>query len=175
MNDDETDKEYGGNFQALESVSVLFGGKGSLFRLIAITLKRIPNLRTYFMQAFYTSILALTTLWPMIAYAQAGSSKEHPITGAAAYADWSQQKPGVFRKITAADLPKPHATGSVDNDADVVTRPKDAMPQAPAGFKVEIYAEGLDYPRGLRTAPNGDLFLAESHNGEIKVFRGVNK
>jgi glucose/arabinose dehydrogenase len=40
---------------------------------------------------------------------------------------------------------------------------------------VEIYAEGLDYPREMRTAPNGDIFLAESHKGEIKVFRGVNK
>jgi glucose/arabinose dehydrogenase len=41
------------------------------------------------------------------------------------------------------------------------------------GFKVELYADGLDYPRLLRTAPNGDIFLAESHRGEIKVFRGM--
>src|SRR5690242_21749829 len=129
------------------------------------------------MRTLYTSILVFGVLLPMISYAQAGSSKnkDNPITGSAAYADWAQQKPGIFRKITAADMPKPHATRSVDNDADVVTRPKDAMPQAPAGFKVEIYAEGLDYPREIRTAPNGDIFLAESHKGEIIVFRGVNK
>jgi hypothetical protein len=44
---------------------------------------------------------------------------------------------------------------------------------APKGFKVELYATGLDNPRLLRTAPNGDLFLAESETGKIKVFRGV--
>jgi len=44
---------------------------------------------------------------------------------------------------------------------------------APKGFKVELYATGLDNPRLIRTAPNGDLFLAESETGKIKVFRGV--
>jgi glucose/arabinose dehydrogenase len=38
---------------------------------------------------------------------------------------------------------------------------------------VDLYATGLDNPRLLRTAPNGDLFLAESETGKIKVFRGV--
>jgi len=46
-------------------------------------------------------------------------------------------------------------------------------PQAPAGFKVELYAAGLDNPRLLRTAPNGDVFLAESDPGRIRVFRGL--
>jgi glucose/arabinose dehydrogenase len=135
------------------------------------------NHRGPFMQAFrLTSILFLAALLPLALYAQssaAGSTKENPITGTAAFADWSQQKPGTFRKITVADLPQPHATESVDNGPDLVARPAGAMPQAPAGFKVELYAEGLDYPREIRTAPNGDIFLAESHKGEIKVFRGV--
>ena len=47
------------------------------------------------------------------------------------------------------------------------------LPIAPKGFKVELYATGLDNPRLIRTAPNGDLFLAESETGKIKVFRGV--
>src|SRR5581483_5352879 len=45
--------------------------------------------------------------------------------------------------------------------------------QAPGGFKVEQFATGLDNPRLLRTAPNGDVFLAESDSGEIKIFRGI--
>ena len=50
----------------------------------------------------------------------AGSlSAQQVITGSAAFADWSQQKPGVLRKITAADLPAPFATESTDN---VLTR-----------------------------------------------------
>lgn len=131
------------------------------------------------MRTTHKSILLFTALLPIISYAQAGSSagssKDQPITGSAAYADWTQQKPGVFRNITAADLPKPFATKSVDNGPEMAARPKDAWPQSPAGFKVEVYADGLDYPREIRTAPNGDIFLAESHQGEIKVFRGVNK
>jgi glucose/arabinose dehydrogenase len=97
------------------------------------------------------------------------------ITGKAAFADYSQEKPGTFRKITLADLPPPFASQSVDNQPDEISRPSDAWPQAPSGFKVELYASGLNYPRLMRTAPNGDLFLAESRSGEIKVFRGVGK
>ena len=46
---------------------------------------------------------------------------------------------------------------------------------APEGFQVELYDSGLDNPRLIRRAPNGDLFLAETHKGEIKVYRGVTK
>jgi glucose/arabinose dehydrogenase len=61
----------------------------------------------------------------------------------------------------------------VDNGPTLVPRPASAWPVAPKGFKVTLYASGLDNPRLLRTAPNGDLFLAESETGKIKVFRGV--
>ena len=67
------------------------------------------------------------------------------------FANYKTQAPGVTRKITLADLPKPYATESVDNGADVVRRPSDAWPQAPAGFKVEQFASKLDNPRLLRT------------------------
>lgn len=89
--------------------------------------------------------------------------------------DYSMQKPGTTHKITAADLPAPQQDESVDNHADVVPRPNGAWPQAPAGFKVELYATGLENPRLIRTAPNGDLFLAESKAGKIKVLRGITK
>ena len=102
-------------------------------------------------------------------------SRQNPITGSQAFADHSQQKPGTFRKITLADLPEPHASKSVDNGPEETPRPANAWPQAPAGFKVELYAASLDYPRLLRVAPNGDIFVAESHAGEIKVFRGITK
>ena len=71
------------------------------------------------------------------------------------------------------DLPQPFATESARNGAYLVARPKDAWPVAPAGFKVELYAAGLDNPRWLRTAPNGDIFLAEMEPGRIRVFRGM--
>lgn len=101
------------------------------------------------------------------------------------FADAQTLKPGTFHKITPADLPKPFATKSSANFGRVVPRPEGVMPQALPGFKVELYATGLSTPRQIRTAPNGDLFVAESYpasgggfggpvgaNGDIKIFRG---
>jgi glucose/arabinose dehydrogenase/mono/diheme cytochrome c family protein len=89
------------------------------------------------------------------------------------FADFRYQQPGTTRKITVNDLPQPYATKSAENGPDVVARPASVWPIAPAGFKVEQYATGLDSPRLLRTAPNGDIFLAESSAGRIRVFRGL--
>jgi glucose/arabinose dehydrogenase len=89
------------------------------------------------------------------------------------FTDFRYEKPGASRKITVKDLPQPYATRSASNGPDVVARPANAWPQAPAGFKVEQYATGLNNPRLLRTAPNGDLFVAESRAGRIRVFRGI--
>src|SRR6516165_6027964 len=97
------------------------------------------------------------------------------ITGKDAFNDYTEEKPGIFRRITVADLPEPFATESVDNGPRVVPRPSGAWPQTLPGFKVELYASDLDNPRLIRTAPNGDIFLAESHPGIIKVLRGVTK
>jgi glucose/arabinose dehydrogenase len=91
----------------------------------------------------------------------------------APFTDFRYEQPGTFRKITVNDLPKPYATHSADNGPDLVARPENVWPKAPEGFKVDLYATGLDNPRTLRTAPNGDIFLAESNPGRIRVFRGL--
>ena len=31
----------------------------------------------------------------------------------------------------------------------------------------------MNYPREIKTAPNGDLFVAENKIGQVLVFRGV--
>jgi glucose/arabinose dehydrogenase len=98
----------------------------------------------------------------------------HPaLTGQAAFTDFTKEAPGTRRHLTFADLPGPKQDESVDNGPTVVARPSNSWPIAPRGFKVELYATGLDNPRLLRVAPNGDLFLAESQSGKIRVFRGV--
>ena len=89
------------------------------------------------------------------------------------FTDFRYEKPGTVRKITVNDLPKPFATKSAENGAQVVARPDNAWPVAPEGFKVELFASGLDNPRLMRTAPNGDIFLAESDSGRIRTFRGM--
>jgi glucose/arabinose dehydrogenase len=91
----------------------------------------------------------------------------------APFTDYRFETPGTMRKITVNDLPQPYATQSAENAAELVPRPDNAWPVAPAGYKVELYATGLQNPRWLRTAPNGDIFLAESEAGRIRVFRGI--
>jgi glucose/arabinose dehydrogenase len=94
------------------------------------------------------------------------------LTGQAAISgDWTTDAPGVRRLIKAADLPQPFETKSAVNGARIVPRPDGAMPQVPAGFKVEEFASGLNNPRLLRTAPNGDVFVVESGPGRIRVLR----
>jgi glucose/arabinose dehydrogenase len=89
------------------------------------------------------------------------------------FTDFRYEKPGTIHKITVKDLPAPYTTKSAENGAELVARPNDVWPVAPAGFKVDLYAAGLENPRLLRTAPNGDVFLAESDPGRIRVFRGI--
>jgi len=89
------------------------------------------------------------------------------------YTDFRVEQPGNVRKISARDLPAPYATESAGNGAKIVARPSDAWPKAPDGFSVQLYAAGLDNPRLIRTAPNGDVFLAESSSGKIRIFRGI--
>jgi len=91
----------------------------------------------------------------------------------APFTDYRFEKPGVVRRIGIGDLPSPFASQSASNGPTVVARPENAWPKAPAGFKVELYATGLNNPRLMRTAPNGDIFLAETNGGDIKVFRGI--
>ena len=98
--------------------------------------------------------------------------------GRSVFSDYRSDKPGKVHKIALGDLPAPFATTSANNNAKLSPRPEGAMPQAPSGYSVSLYASGLDNPRLLRTAPNGDVFLAESRTGLIKVFRskpGVDK
>jgi glucose/arabinose dehydrogenase/mono/diheme cytochrome c family protein len=91
----------------------------------------------------------------------------------APFTDYRYEKPGNVRKITLKDLPPPLATSSAGNGPQLVPRPENAWPQVPPGFKVGLYASDLPDARLIRTAPNGDFFLAESQASEIRVFRGI--
>src|SRR5260370_15159048 len=89
------------------------------------------------------------------------------------YTDFRYEQPGKVRKITAQDLPAPYVTESASNGPQLAARPRDAWPKAPTGFSVQQYMTVLDNPRLIRTAPNGDFFLAENSIGTIKVFPGI--
>lgn len=95
-------------------------------------------------------------------------------TGRDAFGDWTTDRPGIRRKIVVADLPKPYDTPSVDNGPEWAPIPPGALPLAPAGFTVSRFAQGLDGPRVIKTAPNGDLFVVESEIGRVKLLRDRN-
>jgi glucose/arabinose dehydrogenase len=140
-------------------------------------------------------ILVLSTFLSAAVLLPAPMPAQQTITGKAAFADYSAQKPGVRRKITTADLPEPNPTEAVDNGPKLVPKPTDAWPIAPAGFKVQLYAGGdaatpmqrsenkkeihpptsgtFVMPRIIHVAPNGDLFVADSQAGSILILRGV--
>ena len=85
--------------------------------------------------------------------------------------DWQRQFPGMQHHFKASDLPDPFATTSAGNNPRVAPAPEGATLAVPAGFTVKKFAEGFSNPRLIRTAPNGDIFLAETARNRIRVIR----
>ncbi len=112
------------------------------------------------------AVLILTTL---LVATGATAAEVAVRTGAAAFGDWRADAPGVRRHIRAADLPKPGPSSA--GPPTLVGRPATAALAVPPGFKVTAFLAGLTNPRMVRTAPNGDLFVAETSAGRIRVIR----
>lgn len=111
--------------------------------------------------------LAAAVSLPALIHAQSGNL----LTGKAAFSDWQSEAPGVRRLIRPEDLPPPFATESVRNRMQLVVDPGDRELKSIPGFEVKLFAKGLEGPRLMRAAPNGDLFVAESNAGRIRVLR----
>jgi glucose/arabinose dehydrogenase len=121
-------------------------------------------------RAIFLTLAASVLGFPLAATA---SAQDAPLlTGKAAFGDWHRDAPGVRRKISVSDLPRPYATKSADNAPRIIRRPSAAAPVAPPGFRVDLFASNLHDPRALRIAPNGDVFVVESAPGRIRVLRG---
>jgi glucose/arabinose dehydrogenase len=58
----------------------------------------------------------------------------------------------------------------VNNGPVVVPPPAGFEPHVPPGFRVNVFARGFENPRWLATAPNGDIFVADSYPGKITVL-----
>jgi glucose/arabinose dehydrogenase len=119
-----------------------------------------------------TTTVIAAALW---AAASAGAQNQTApvLTGTAAYGDWRNDTPGVRRHITASDLPAPYASRSASNTSSVVDPPRGAALKVPPEFTVTVFASGFDTPRLLRIAPNGDIFLAETGAGQVRVMRAA--
>jgi glucose/arabinose dehydrogenase len=95
----------------------------------------------------------------------------HAQSAPAGFGSWHDDAPGKRRHITADALPAPFASPSVGNAVKVARPPAGAKLNVPPGFEVKEFANGLAGPRLLRVAPNGDLFVAETGAGRVRVLR----
>jgi glucose/arabinose dehydrogenase len=76
--------------------------------------------------------------------------------------------------IKPGDLPPP--TNGVANPPEVVDKPADAQLRLPAGFAIDVFADGAGFQtlRNLIEAPNGDLFAADATANTITLLRDTN-
>jgi glucose/arabinose dehydrogenase len=107
-----------------------------------------------------------TAVFPLLAQTGAGL-----LDGTAAFGDWRTDSPGTRRLIRPQDLPAPDVAQSARNIVRIVHRTNDQKPIVPKGFEVNLFASGLTGPRLVRVAPNGDVFIAESDAGRVRVLR----
>lgn len=91
------------------------------------------------------------------------------VTGERAGA-WTDDKPGDVHHITVDQLVAPFASESAGNGPKLAKRPDGVLPAVPKGFKVSALAETGKARYALR-APNGDIILADSGKGEVRILR----
>jgi glucose/arabinose dehydrogenase len=85
-------------------------------------------------------------------------------------ANWRLDAPGQLHQIRAGSLPAPYATRSSNNHPSVVSMPPGAKLSLPPGFHIDSFATGLEGPRKMLLAPNGDIFVSEIRGGRVSVI-----
>ncbi len=65
--------------------------------------------------------------------------------------------------VEEVTLPQPFATESVRNSSKTIGWSEGKTPVTPQGFTVTKFADGLDNPRWMYVAPNGDIFVSEAN------------
>jgi glucose/arabinose dehydrogenase len=86
---------------------------------------------------------------------------------------WDDNQPGRTYHFKPSDLAAPFATESAGNGPRVQARPNGSMPTVMPGFEVSVFAQDEDKPRVALRAPNGDIFLAATGAGQVKVLRST--
>lgn len=74
-------------------------------------------------------------------------------------------------RITVESLPKPYHSNSASRSPDVVPVPANPVLDVPAGFTVNVFAEGLEKPRWLALTPSGDVLVTETPQNRIRLLR----
>jgi glucose/arabinose dehydrogenase/cytochrome c2 len=105
------------------------------------------------------------------AAAQAGAAPVIGVPSASqASADWRLDAPGRIHRIELAALPAPFSTPSSRNNPALIARPANATLALPTGFRIDAFAAGLQGPRKMLVAPNGDILVSEIVGGRVSVL-----
>jgi glucose/arabinose dehydrogenase len=125
------------------------------------------------MRSFAVGLGAMMVLVMGSTAGQAAPCSAGLLSGAAALdSDWRDDRPGLCRQILPADLGPPSKSNI--SPAKVVPRPhsvRKQLPTVPPGFSVRAFRVGVAQPRLIRAAPNGDIFVADSRMGRIRILR----
>jgi glucose/arabinose dehydrogenase/cytochrome c2 len=170
--------EGAGNVPPLASPAVRQAGDGEVFWYITKgdVNNGMPSWAALTEEQRWQLVAFVRTLRPGPAPAAAAPASTAKLTAPppqAPFTDFRYEAPGTVRKITVADLPPPFQTPSAGNGPKRVDRPADAWPKAPPGFKVDRFVDEIPAPRLLRTAPNGDVFVALTAAGKVALLRGL--
>ncbi|AHM59955.1 glucose/sorbosone dehydrogenase-like protein [Flammeovirgaceae bacterium 311] len=106
--------------------------------------------------------------------AEACSSRINESAGGASVSDAMAREDSLATyglQVTADTLPLPYKTASNTKKSKVIGWSDNNTPKAPAGFTVTKFADGLEHPRNIYVAPNGDIFIAESDDEEKSANR----
>ena len=71
--------------------------------------------------------------------------------------------------VLSQQLPQPFETPWFRKATRVVPMPEGHQLTVPTGFAVSIFADGLQMPRFMALAPNGDVFIAEPARAAAKI------
>ncbi|HVY51421.1 MAG TPA: PQQ-dependent sugar dehydrogenase [Devosia sp.] len=112
--------------------------------------------------------LAGALLWGPAGAQEAGTV----LTGKQAMGGWRDDAPGVTRRLTIDDLEAPFVTTSAANSSAAAPMQPGQLPTVAQGYRIELIARDIDNPRAIRFSPNGDLFIANSGDGQVLVLKG---
>ncbi|MEP0980013.1 sorbosone dehydrogenase family protein [Leptolyngbya sp. FACHB-17] len=74
-------------------------------------------------------------------------------------------------RVDLAQLPPPSQPDSASKPPSVVPVPDNPVLRVPAGFTVNVFAEGLDRPRWLALTPNGEVLVTETRQNRIMLLQ----
>ena len=69
---------------------------------------------------------------------------------------------GLTAQSTSKQLPPPFQTPSADNRSRIVPQPAGARIKVPAGFTVDVAADGFDTPRFMLLGPGNEILMSDS-------------